>query len=69
MPKETFEKVSEISEEYLEISRFETDSSSFKIGGRKINQVDKGIYCYINTQKEHTPIARVESLLDSQRLF
>lgn len=51
IPNDTFEKVSEISEEYLEISRFETDSSSFKIGGRKTNPVDKGIYCYVNTQK------------------
>ena len=36
----------------MEISQFETDSSSFKIGGRKRNQVDKGIYCYLNTQKK-----------------
>lgn len=46
-PKDTFEKITEISEDYLEISQFETDSSSFKIGGRKRNQVDKGIYCYL----------------------
>lgn len=45
-PKDTFEKITEISEDYLEISQFETDSSSFKIGGRKRNQVDKGIYCF-----------------------
>ena len=45
-PKDTFEKITEISEDYMEISQFETDSSSFKIGGRKKNQVDKGIYCY-----------------------
>ena len=51
MPKETFEKVCEISEEYIEIDQFETDNSSFKIGKRKINQVERGIYCYINTQK------------------
>ena len=50
-PKETFEKVSTISEEYMEISQFETDSSSFKIGGRKTQPVGKGIYCYVNTQK------------------
>ena len=31
-PKETFEKVAAISEEYIEISQFETDSSAFKIG-------------------------------------
>ena len=34
-PKDTFEKITEISEDYMEISQFETDSSSFKIGGRK----------------------------------
>lgn len=51
-PKDTFEKITEISEDYMEISQFETDSSSFKIGGRKRNQVDKGIYCYLNTQKK-----------------
>ena len=50
-PKETFEKISTISEEYMEISQFETDSSSFKIGGRKAQPVGKGIYCYVNTQK------------------
>lgn len=51
-PKDTFEKITEISEDYMEISQFETGSSSFKIGGRKKNQVDKGIYCYLNTQKK-----------------
>jgi len=50
-PKHTFEKVSEINQEYLEISQFETDSSSFKVGGRKVRQVDKGIFCYANTRK------------------
>ena len=50
-PKETFEKVATISEEYIEISQFETDSSAFKIGGRKMQPVGKGIYCYVNTQK------------------
>lgn len=50
-PKDTFEKVTAISEEYMEISQFETDSSSFKIGGRKIQPVGKGVYCYVNTQK------------------
>ena len=44
-PKETFEKIATISEEYMEISQFETDSSSFKIGGRKTQPVGKGIYC------------------------
>ena len=50
-PKNTFEKITEISEEYMELSQFETDNSSFKIGGRKLNQVDMGIFCYLNTQK------------------
>ena len=35
----------------MEISQFETDSSSFKIGGRKTQPVGKGIYCYVNNQK------------------
>jgi AraC-like DNA-binding protein len=51
-PKNTFEKVAEISEDYLEISQFETDSSLFKVGGRKTQQISKGIYCYVNTQKK-----------------
>ena len=50
-PKETIEKISTISEEYIEISQFETDSSTFKIGGRKTQAVGKGIYCYVNNQK------------------
>ena len=50
-PTDTFEKITSISEEYIEISQFETDSSSFKIGGRKMQQVGKGIYCYVDTQK------------------
>lgn len=50
-PKENFEKVSVILEEYMEISQFETESSSFKIGGRKIQPVERGIYCYINSRK------------------
>lgn len=51
IPKSNFEKVAEIKEEYFEISQFETDSSSFKVGGRKVKQVDKGICCYANTRK------------------
>lgn len=51
-PKTTFEKIVETSDDYMEISQFETESSSFKIGGRRLNQVEKGIYCYINTQKK-----------------
>lgn len=50
-PYQNFEKVSEIRQEYFEISQFETDSSSFKVGGRKVKQVDRGICCYVNSQK------------------
>lgn len=50
-PKETFEKIATISEEYMEIGQFETDSSTFKIGGRKAQPVGRGIYCYVNNQK------------------
>lgn len=51
IPSSDFEKVSEIEEEYIEISQFETDSSYFKVGGKKVKQVDKGICCYANTKK------------------
>lgn len=61
-PKDTFEKITEISEDYLEISQFETDSSSFKIGGRKRNQVDKGIYCYLIPKRKPIPIVKVAKL-------
>lgn len=50
-PLNNFEKVSEIKQEYFEISQFETDSSSFKVGGRKVKQVERGICCYANSQK------------------
>ena len=50
-PRQDFEKVSEIEQEYFEISQFETDSSSYKIGGHKMKQVDRGICCYANTRK------------------
>lgn len=50
-PKDTFEKVSVVDQEYIEISQFETDTSSFKVGGRKIEQVDQGICCYLNHSK------------------
>jgi AraC-like DNA-binding protein len=50
-PKETFEKITTIHEDYVEISQFETDSSSFKVGGRKLKPVERGICCYINTSK------------------
>ena len=51
-PNKTLEKITEVSEKYLEISQFETESSSFKVGGRKLNNVEKGIYCYLNTEKK-----------------
>ncbi|UZQ51225.1 AraC family transcriptional regulator [Clostridium kluyveri] len=50
-PKENFVRISEISQNYLEISQFETDSSSFKIKGKKLNLVERGICYYINTSK------------------
>ncbi|QZY57504.1 AraC family transcriptional regulator [Crassaminicella profunda] len=50
-PRENFVRISQIREDYLEISQFETDSSSFKVGGKKLNHVEKGICCYINTSK------------------
>lgn len=50
-PQDNFLRVSEIGQEYLEISQFETDSSSFTVGGRKLHHVNKGICCYINTSK------------------
>ncbi len=51
-PNEDFEKVSEISQSYVEISQFETNSSSFKVGKQKIKPVKKGICCYINKSKK-----------------
>ncbi len=50
-PRQTFEKVSAIEQEYFEICQFETNTSSFKVGGRKIRPVERGICCYANTQK------------------
>lgn len=50
-PADTMEKVTDISEDYIEISQFETDSSSFKVGRRKVQPVGTGIFCYVNTQK------------------
>lgn len=51
-PNKTLEKVIEVSEKYLEISQFETESSSFKVSGKKLNNVEKGIYYYLNTKKK-----------------
>lgn len=51
-PNETIEKITKVSEKYLEISQFETENSFFKVGGRKTNTIEKGIYCYLNTEKK-----------------
>lgn len=51
IPNKDFEKVSEISHSYVEISQFETSSSSFRVGNQKIKTVKKGICCYINKTK------------------
>lgn len=50
-PLYDFEKVSQMKQEYFEISQFETDSSSFRTGGKKVRQVGRGIFCYINTNQ------------------
>jgi AraC-like DNA-binding protein len=51
-PKENFEKISEISQSYVEISQFETSSSSFGVGKQKVKPVKKGIFCYINKSRK-----------------
>lgn len=50
-PNYDFEKVSEIKQDYIEISKFYTTSSSYKVGKRNIKKVDPGILCFINTEK------------------
>ncbi len=50
-PAETFEKISEISQPYIEISQFETATSSWRVGKQKLKSVDPGICCYINTSR------------------
>ena len=50
-PWKDFEKVSEIQQEYIEISQFETGSSSYKTEGNRIRHVEKGICCYANRRK------------------
>lgn len=50
-PNYNFEKVSEIKQDYIEISKFYTTSSSYKVGKRNIKKVDLGILCFINTDK------------------
>lgn len=50
-PLHTFEKVSNIAQEYLEISQFETASSAYQISGHRLRHVERGICCYVNTQR------------------
>lgn len=50
-PNYDFEKVSEIKQDYIEISKFYTTSTSYKVGKRNIKKVDPGILCFINTDK------------------
>lgn len=51
IPFETLEKVSNIKQDYIEISQFETTSSYFRVSNKKINNVNNGIFCYVNTNK------------------
>ncbi len=51
IPKTDFEKVSEIKQEYFEISQFETTSSAYRVGSTKVIQVESGICCYVNKNK------------------
>ena len=46
-----FERISEIGQSYLEISQFETDSITYRIDGRKMAAVEKGLCCYINKSR------------------
>ncbi|AZO95977.1 AraC family transcriptional regulator [Halocella sp. SP3-1] len=50
-PNYNFEKVSEIQHDYIEISKFNTTSSAYKVGRRNIKKVDAGILCFVNTNK------------------
>ncbi|MGL6198431.1 MAG: helix-turn-helix transcriptional regulator [Lachnospiraceae bacterium] len=52
IPSVTFEKVTDISEDYIEISQFETDSSSWQVGRQRRKKVERGICCYANTSKK-----------------
>ncbi len=51
IPKQSFVKISNIQQDYIEISQFETNTSTFKVGAQKIQNVGQGICCYINTNK------------------
>ncbi|WIF95226.1 helix-turn-helix domain-containing protein [Caminicella sporogenes] len=50
-PNYNFEKVSKIQQDYIEISKFYTTSSSYKVGKRNVKKVAPGILCFINTNK------------------
>lgn len=50
-PNDALEKVSTVAQEYVEISQFETNTSYFKVGGKRIKQVEQGICCYVNHSK------------------
>lgn len=52
VPGKSLLKTSMILEDYMEISLFETGDSFYKVGKRKFNRVEKGIFCYINTNKQ-----------------
>lgn len=52
VPSVTFEKITDIADNYIEISQFETESSSWQIGRQKRKKVDRGICCYANTSKK-----------------
>ncbi|CAL7870258.1 HTH araC/xylS-type domain-containing protein [Fusobacterium necrophorum subsp. funduliforme] len=50
-PQYDFEKISKIDQNYIEINKFDTTSSSYKIGKRASKRVNIGISCYINNKK------------------
>jgi len=50
-PAVTFERITDIQCDYIEISQFETDTSSYKVGGRRMKRVEQGICCFANTSK------------------
>ncbi|UYO99261.1 AraC family transcriptional regulator [Oceanotoga sp. DSM 15011] len=52
IPKKNFEKISEIQEDYVEISQFESDSSILKEENKDSINVGFGIFSYINNSKK-----------------
>lgn len=50
-PNSSLEKVTSVNENYLELSFFETDTNSFKIGSKKVQRINKGLHYYLNTAK------------------